>query len=113
MGNVLGGLQPNEVWNYFEEICKYPHPSKKEHLLANYIKDWAKQNNFTVKTDETGNIVVKKQATPGMENKKPVAIQGHIDMVCEKNSDVVFDFDKDPIQPYVDEIGRASCRERV
>lgn len=102
MGNVLGGLQPKLVWDIFEEICGVPHPSKKEEKIAAWIVSFAEKHNLLWKKDALGNIVIKKPATPGMENRKPVAIQGHIDMVCEKNSDVEFDFDKDPIQPWID-----------
>lgn len=102
MGNVLGSIEPKAVWHYFEAICNVPHPSKKEEKIAAYIMNWGKEKGFEVITDKLGNIVVRKPATPGMENRKPIAIQGHIDMVCEKNSDVEFDFDNDPIQPYID-----------
>jgi dipeptidase D len=102
MAKVLDNLEPKAVWQYFEEICQYPHCSKKEEPLANYITDWAKKHNFEIKEDDLGNICIKKPATKGMENRKPVVIQGHIDMVCEKNRDVDFDFDKDPIHPVVD-----------
>lgn len=102
MAEILKGIEPQEVWNYFEEICKYPRPSKKEEKIAAYIKGWAKDNGFEVKEDAIGNFVVRKPATPGMENRKAVCIQGHIDMVCEKNADVEFDFDNDSIQPYID-----------
>lgn len=102
MGKVLAGLEPKSVWQHFEEICQYPRPSKKEEKIAAYILDWAKKHKFETATDKLGNIVVRKPATKGMENRKPVVIQGHIDMVCEKNSDVEFDFDNDPIQPYID-----------
>lgn len=102
MGSVLGGLNPKPVWDYFEEICKYPRPSKKEEKIAGYILSWARSKNFKVKKDSLGNFVIQKPATPGMENRKPVVIQGHLDMVCEKNRDVEFDFDKDSIQPWID-----------
>lgn len=102
MGNVLAGLSPQPVWNIFEEICQHPHPSKKEEKLAAYIFKFAEDLGLEIKKDALGNFVIKKPATPGMENRKAVVIQGHIDMVCEKNSDVEFDFDNDPIQPYVD-----------
>ncbi len=102
MGNVLSGLSPQPVWDIFEEICQHPHPSKKEDKLAAYIINFAEEHGLTVKKDALGNFTIKKPATPGMENRKPVCIQGHIDMVCEKNSDVEFDFDNDPIQPYID-----------
>ena len=102
MGKILGHLEPKAVWNYFEEICQYPRPSKKEEKIAAYMMGWAKENKFETKRDKAGNIIVRKPATKGMENRKPIAIQGHIDMVCEKNNDVKFDFDKDPIQPWID-----------
>ncbi len=102
MGEVLGGLQPKPVWDIFEEICKYPRPSKKEEKIAAYILKFAEDLNLEVKKDALGNFVIKKPATPGMENRKTVVVQGHIDMVCEKNSDVEFDFDNDPIQPWID-----------
>lgn len=102
MAQALAGIKPELVWHYFEEITKYPRPSKKEEKIAAYIKGWAKEMGFEVQEDAAGNFVVRKPATPGMENRKPVCIQGHIDMVCEKNSDVEFDFDNDPIQAYID-----------
>jgi dipeptidase D len=102
MSKTLSALQPQPVWDIFEEICQHPHPSKQEEKLAKYIMGWAKENNLTVKTDTLGNIIIKKPATVGMENRKPVVLQGHIDMVCEKNSDVEFDFENDPIQTVVD-----------
>ncbi len=102
MANALKGIEPQIVWDYFENILQYPHPSKKEHKLAAYIESWAKEHKFEVQKDTTGNIVVRKPATAGMEDRLPIGIQGHIDMVCEKNSDVTFDFEKDPIQAYID-----------
>lgn len=102
MSRVLGNLAPEKVWYYFEEITKYPRPSKKEEKIAAYIKGWAKDKGFEIQEDKIGNFVVRKPATPGMEDRKSICIQGHIDMVCEKNADVEFDFDNDPIQPYID-----------
>lgn len=102
MAKALSGLEPQKVWEYFEEICNHPHPSKKEDKLAAYILDWARKKNFETQKDKLGNIVIRKHATVGMEDRKGVCIQGHIDMVCEKNADVEFDFDNDPIQPYID-----------
>jgi dipeptidase D len=90
---ILGAIEPKEVWYYFEEITKYPRPSKQEEKIAAYIKGWAKDQGFELQEDKLGNFVVRKPATPGMENRKPVCIQGHIDMVCEKNADVESDSD--------------------
>ncbi len=102
MSRMLGNLVPEKVWYYFEEITKYPRPSKKEEIIAGFIKGWAKDKGFELQEDAIGNFVVRKPATPGMEDRKAICIQGHIDMVCEKNSDVEFDFDNDSIQPYID-----------
>jgi len=98
----LANLKPELLWKHFEEICKRPHPSRKEKLLAQYVVDFAKKNNLDYAVDKFGNAVVRKPATKGFENLTPVVLQGHLDMVAEKNADVKHDFDKDPIQPYVD-----------
>lgn len=102
MGTVLGHLKPKLVWNHFEEICKYPRPSKKEEKIAEYVVSVGKRLGLETLKDSFGNIVIKKPATKGKEKLKTVVLQGHIDMVCEKNRDVKHDFDKDPILPYID-----------
>lgn len=102
MGSVLGHLTPELVWYHFEEICKYPRPSKKEEKIAEYVVSVGKRLGLQTEKDKFGNIVIRKPATPGKENLKTVVLQGHIDMVCEKNRDVEHDFDKDPIYPYID-----------
>ena len=102
MGNILGHLNPQDVFGHFEEICKYPRPSKKEEKIAEYVKSVGKRNNLETLTDKFGNILIRKPASPGKENSKTVCLQGHIDMVCEKNRDVEHDFDNDPIIPYID-----------
>ncbi len=98
----LANLEPKLVWQSFEQLTKIPRPSKKEEKVLDFFKKWATDNNFEFKQDEAGNLVIRKPATKGMENRIPVAVQGHVDMVCEKNSNVDFDFDNDPIQAYVD-----------
>ena len=102
MGKVLGHLKPELVWNYFEEICNYPRPSKKEEKIAEYIVSVGKKLGLKTEKDKFGNILIRKPATPGYEDRKTIAMQGHIDMVCEKNRGVEHDFDNDPIQPYID-----------
>lgn len=102
MGNILGHLNPKDVFNHFEEICKYPRASKKEEKIAEYVKSVGKRNKLETLTDKFGNILIRKPASPGKENLKTVCLQGHIDMVCEKNRDVEHDFDTDPIIPYID-----------
>ncbi|MCL2417082.1 MAG: aminoacyl-histidine dipeptidase [Bacteroidales bacterium] len=91
-------MKPQILWNYFLEILKIPHGSGNEEQLRNYIIDIAKQHNLDYSVDKVGNLLIKKSATKGYETRKTVVLQSHLDMVCEKNSDVVFDFEKDPIQ---------------
>ncbi len=94
----LENLKPTLVWAHFDQIRKIPRCSKHEEKIRQYILDFAKKQGLQTRTDKVGNVVVIKPAAKGME-KKPIAIlQGHMDMVCEKNSDVTFDFSKDPIQ---------------
>ncbi len=91
-------MQPETLWKYFLEILKIPRPSKKEEKIRAYLIDVAKQYQLDCSVDKTGNVLIRKPATKGYEDRKTVILQSHIDMVCEKNNDVVFDFDKDPIQ---------------
>jgi dipeptidase D len=102
MDKKFDNLEPQSVWNYFYEITRIPRPSKKEEKIIKYLIDFAKKSKLSYEHDETGNVLIRKQATKGMENRKMVCLQSHMDMVCEKNTDVEFDFDKDPIQAYVD-----------
>lgn len=96
--SVIENLEPKLVWKHFDEIRKIPRCSKHEEKIREYIIDFAKKQNLRFKTDKVGNIVIFKPASSGMQNKPTVVLQGHMDMVCEKNSDVVFDFSKDPIK---------------
>jgi dipeptidase D len=98
MNEVLLDLQPKTVWKYFQEITMIPRPSKKEERIVNYLIEFAKSFNLRFEQDEVGNVLICKSATPGYENKKTVVLQSHVDMVCEKNSDKIHDFDNDPIQ---------------
>lgn len=100
--NQIEQLQPAEIWKYFLEICKIPRPSKKEERIAKYLMDFASEHKLEAHQDEAGSVVIRKPATAGFENLQPVVLQSHIDMVCEKNSDTVFDFNTDPIIPFID-----------
>jgi dipeptidase D len=102
MNDVFKGLYPELVWKYFGEICNIPRPSKKEAKIAAYLIQTAEKLGLEYQTDETGNILVKKTASPGYESFATVVLQSHIDMVCEKNSDTYHDFDHDPILPRLD-----------
>ena len=90
---------------YFNEICKIPHGSYNEKAISEYVVNFAKEHNLEYVQDEMYNVIIRKPATEGYENYEPVMLQGHMDMVCEKEPDVMFDFEKDGIQTYVDENG--------
>jgi len=95
-------LQPIALWNYFHEINQIPRPSKKEERIIAYLKAFGEKNNLSTKTDTVGNVLICKPATKGYESLKTIILQAHIDMVCEKNSDVDFNFETDAIQTYID-----------
>ena len=98
----ISKLQPNAIWKYFDEISHIPRPSKKEEKIIKYLFNFASEYNLEAEKDEVDNVVIRKAATPGMENATPVILQSHTDMVCEKNNDVDFNFDTDSIQTYID-----------
>ncbi|MFT8209986.1 MAG: beta-Ala-His dipeptidase [Symbiopectobacterium sp.] len=98
----LSQLAPQPLWDIFATICSIPHPSYHEEALAQHILAWAKGRNIYAERDAVGNILLRKTATPGLENRKPVVLRAHLDMVPQKNNDTVHDFTTDPIQPYVD-----------
>jgi dipeptidase D len=94
-------LQNNEtklLWNYFIELCKIPHGSKKEAAAAKWVADQGRALGLETIQDEVGNVVIRKPATPGYEGLPGYILQAHVDMVCEKNEDTVHDFEKDPIK---------------
>jgi dipeptidase D len=95
-------LKPAGVFHYFEEICQVPRPSKKEEKIIAFLKAFGEKHKLETKVDEAGNVLIKKPATPGMENRKTVVLQSHVDMVCEKNNDVKHDFLTDPIETEID-----------
>ena len=98
----LSQLSPQPLWDIFAKICSIPPPSYHEEQLAEHIMGWAKEKGLHAERDQVGNILIRKPATAGMENRKPVVLQAHLDMVPQKNNDTVHDFTKDPIQPYID-----------
>ncbi len=98
----LSKLEPAVVWQQFENICEVPRPSKREDKIIAFLENFAKANNIEYKKDKVGNILMKKPAAKGFENKDSVVLQSHIDMVCEKNEDKVHDFYNDPITPIID-----------
>ena len=98
MSKVLEGLKPEKVFYYFEEISKIPRCSGKEKQISDYLYNFAKSRDLEVIQDEHLNIIIKKPASKGYENAPTVMLQGHMDMVCEKNEGLEHDFDKDPIK---------------
>ena len=102
MNNPFINFEPHKVWQYFYEITQIPRPSKNEDKIIAYLENFAKSKNLEYKKDRVNNIVIRKPASKGGENKPMVALQCHVDMVCEKNNDVDKDFLKDPIEPYID-----------
>ena len=95
-------LKPTAVFEEFAKINQIPRPSKREEKMIAYLKEWGKSHGLDTKVDETGNVIIRKPATKGMENRKTTILQSHMDMVCDKLVDYEIDFDKDPIKTYVD-----------
>ena len=94
-------MTPASVFEMFARINQVPRPSKHEEQMIAFLCRFAEENHLDYKVDETGNVLISKPATPGMENRPTIILQSHMDMVCEKNNDVQHDFLKDPIQTYV------------
>ena len=99
---TIRDLEPKLVWGLFDEITKVPRPSKREEKIGKYLVEFAKKHNLDYQCDAIGNIVIRKGATAGYEGLPTVVLQAHTDMVCEKNSDKVFDFDNDAIETIID-----------
>ncbi len=85
-------LSPSPVWNNFENLNAVPRPSKKEEKVIQFIKNFGENLSLETYVDKAGNVIIKKPATKGMESKKTVILQSHLDMVHQKNSDTNFDF---------------------
>ena len=102
MNSEIRNLEPKTVWNNFADLNEVPRPSKKEERVIAFMVDFGKKLNLETVVDNVGNVIIKKPATAGFENKKTVVMQSHLDMVHQKNSDTIFDFDKQGIEMYVD-----------
>ena len=94
-------LKPASVFECFAEINKIPRPSKKEEKMIDFLLGFGNKLGLETKRDETGNVIIRKPATKGMEDKPIVILQSHMDMVCEP-SDGSFDFENNPIETYID-----------
>ena len=99
---VCEHLEPKKVFAYFEDICQIPHGSRNTKAISDYCVSFAKAHNLRYIQDEDNNVIIFKDASAGYENSEPVIIQGHLDMVCEKESGVEIDFEKDGLKLYVD-----------
>lgn len=98
----MANLTPKSVFDCFAQINQVPRPSKREEKMIEFLRNFGESNGLETHVDKVGNVIIRKPATPGYEDRKTVILQSHHDMVCEKNKDVDFDFDRDAIQTYVD-----------
>jgi dipeptidase D len=102
MSNEIRNLEPKQLWNKFADLNAVPRPSKKEERVIEFMKNFGNSLGLETFEDDIRNVIIRKPATPGMENRKPIVMQGHLDMVHQKNNDTVFDFDTQGIDMYVD-----------
>ena len=99
---TLSSLNPEKVFAFFEKICSIPHGSGNCAALSAFVADFAKQRRLDFAVDAEQNVLIRKPASPGYEKYETLILQGHLDMVCEKDPELEFDFAKDAIQPYID-----------
>lgn len=99
---TIESLTPQNVWKHFYSLTRVPRPSGHLKAVTEFLLNFGRSLNLESFTDEAGNVIIKKPATPGMENRKGVILQAHMDMVPQKNNDTVHDFEKDPIETYID-----------
>lgn len=102
MAKEILNLEPKNIWKHFYSLTQIPRPSKKEAKVIEFMKNFGEILGLETIVDEVGNVIIKKPATPGMEDRMGVVLQGHLDMVPQANSDTPHDFEKDPIDAYVD-----------
>ena len=100
---MISELQPSEVWVYFEQILAIPRISKQEKQIVTYLEGFARDKGLNCQVDHVGNVLITKPATPGMEKKKGIILQSHLDMVGEKHAEVDHDFARDPIIPMIED----------
>ena len=102
MSAEIKNLLPQAVWNYFYELTQIPRPTGHTAAVARFVTEFGKNLGLETRQDAAGNVLIRKPATPGRENRKTVTLQAHLDMVPQKNSSVKHDFLTDPIDAYVD-----------
>jgi dipeptidase D len=94
---VITDLAPNPLWRHFDTICRFPRPSRHESALRDHIQAWATDRGLLALLDKGGNLIIRKPASQGMEDRQGVVLQGHLDMVAQKNAGHSHDFMQDPI----------------
>lgn len=102
MSKEIKNINPTPVWNFFYDLTQIPRPSKKEDKIIDYVRKFGEERGLDTVVDNTGNVIIKKPATRGMEKRKVVLLQGHLDMVPQKNSDKAHDFENDPIEAFIE-----------
>ncbi len=102
MNNAVAQLAPSQIWTWFEKLNEVPRPSKKEERIIAFVRQAGEDMGLETIVDDAGNIIIRKPATAGKENVTPVALQAHLDMVHQKNSDTEFDFDSQGIESWID-----------
>jgi len=102
MSEKISDLSPKPLWDIFYDLTQIPRPSKSEGKAVQYAREFGEKLGLETIVDDVGNVIIKKSATPGMENRQGVILQSHLDIVPQKNSDTEHDFEKDPIQAYID-----------
>ncbi|MDR2894147.1 MAG: M20/M25/M40 family metallo-hydrolase, partial [Alistipes sp.] len=117
---TIKDLKPAALWGLFAEICTIPHPSHHEEAIRAFVVDFAKKNGLDVTVDGADNVIVRKPATPGMEGRKGIVLQAHLDMVPQANGDKTnaagqnFDFTRDPIEPRIEgEVGTPGAKVKA
>ena len=102
MNSEIRNLEPQAVWKHFADLNAVPRPSKKEERVIQFMVDFGKSLNLPTQVDKVGNVIIRKPATAGMEDRKIVVMQSHLDMVHQKNADTEFDFDAEGIKMFID-----------
>lgn len=102
---ALNELEPRALWAHFQTLCDFPRPSKHEAALRDHLRAWAEARGLVARQDAAGNLLILKPATPGMENRETIVLQGHLDMVAQKNAGTTHDFLHDPVRPVIGDDG--------
>lgn len=102
MSTEVKNLEPSPLWNYFADLNQVPRPSKKEQRVIEFARNFGEKLELETLVDDTGNVLIRKPASVGMEDRTPIVLQAHLDMVCQKNAETDFDFESQGIQMYVD-----------